>query len=331
MIKQIDNFILKDNFDENEFGICYKANDNNNLYAIKKINIQNKEFVNNEIKILKTMKSKYSIEFIELIEKNDYLYLILELCDGNLNDLLKKKNGNLDITTIFDIIFQLNEVLQLMHSKELEHINLKPENILIKNKNYFYIKLSDYILTKNFPNNNNSKFINNRSIYYQAPEVYQNKRNRKSNLWSIGLILYYLYFNQLPFIEDEDYFNPNKNVILKKTHFKILDDLISKLLIKNPNERINWDEYFNHPFNKQQIIEIHINKEKDEPNSNIINKDFQEQLKDSKILKIFLDGKIKLDFNFVYNKGKHKIIIIFNKNIKSCKLFSFCSDIFIHL
>ena len=146
----------------------------------------------------------------------------MELCDGNLNDLLKKKNGNLDITTIFDIIFQLNEVLQLMHSKEVDHINLKPENILIKNKIFFYIKLSDYILTKNFPNNNNSKFINNRSIYYQAPEVHQNKRNRKSNLWSIGLILYYLYFNQLPFIDDEDYFNQNNKIILKKTHFKIL-------------------------------------------------------------------------------------------------------------
>ena len=79
--------------------------------------------------------------------------------------------------------------------------------------------------------------------------------------------------------------------------------------------------------NKLQIIEIHINKEKDEPNSNIINKDFQEQLKDSKKLKIFLDGKKKLDFNLVYKKGKHKIIIIFNKNIKSCKLFNFCNDI----
>ena len=140
MIKQIDNYVLKDNFDENGIGICYKANDNNNnLYAIKKINIQNKESVNNEVKILKSMKSKYSIEFIELIEKNDYLYLVLELCDGNLNDLLKKKNKNLDITTIFDIIFQLNEVLQLMHSKEVDHINLKPENILIKNKIFFIL------------------------------------------------------------------------------------------------------------------------------------------------------------------------------------------------
>ena len=80
-----------------------------------------------------------------------------------------------------------------------------------------------------------------------------------------------MYFNQLPFIDKEDYFNLNNKIILKKTHFKILDDLISKLLIKNPDERINWDEYFNHPFNKQQIIEIYINLEKDKTINNLIN------------------------------------------------------------
>ena len=91
MLKKIGRYELNDKIDKNEFGICYKANDNNKLYAIKEINIQNKEFVDNEIKILKDMKSKYSIEFIELIEKKDYVYLITQLCDGNLNDLLKKK------------------------------------------------------------------------------------------------------------------------------------------------------------------------------------------------------------------------------------------------
>ena len=76
MSKRIGGYELKNNIDKNDIGICYKANDNNKLYAIKEINIQNKEFVDNEIKILKEMKSKYSIEFIELIKKNDYFYLI---------------------------------------------------------------------------------------------------------------------------------------------------------------------------------------------------------------------------------------------------------------
>ena len=154
MLKKIGKYVLKDKIIENEFEICYKSNDNHgNLYAIKKINIQNKEFVNEEIKSLDIMNSKYSVEIIELIEQNDYIYLVMELCDGNLNYLLEKKNGNLDITLIIEIILQLNEVLKLMQLKKIEHRNLKPENILIKNKNDIQIKLSDYMLTsKNFMN-----------------------------------------------------------------------------------------------------------------------------------------------------------------------------------
>jgi cell cycle serine/threonine-protein kinase CDC5/MSD2 len=129
---------------EGGFGICYMAKDENNkFYAIKKINIQNKEIVKKEIEILKIMKSKYSVNFLESIEKDDNIYIVMELCDGDLNDLLENKNENLDIITIIKIINQLNEVLKLMHSKKIEHRDLKPENILIK---YNYDYLFNYII-----------------------------------------------------------------------------------------------------------------------------------------------------------------------------------------
>ena len=66
----------------------------------------------------------------------------MELCDGNLKDLLEKKN-NLDIVTIIKITNQLNKVLKLMHSKQIEHRDLKLENILIK---YNYDYLFNYII-----------------------------------------------------------------------------------------------------------------------------------------------------------------------------------------
>ena len=142
MSKRIGGYELKNNIDKNDIGICYKTNDNNKLYAIKEINIQYKKFVDNEIEILKKMNSKYSVEFIESIEEGDNIYIVMELCDGDLNYLLDKYNGNLDITTIIGIIFQLNEVLKLMHSMKIEHRDLTPENILIKyiyNLNYIIV------------------------------------------------------------------------------------------------------------------------------------------------------------------------------------------------
>jgi len=122
MLKRVGKYILEKRFQKGTYGVCYKAKDDkDNKYAIKRIEKDNKEYIqniNNEIYILKAMKSKYSVEFIECIENEEYNYIVMELCDGDLNYLLKKKNGNIDILTIIKIITQLNEAFKLMQEKK---------------------------------------------------------------------------------------------------------------------------------------------------------------------------------------------------------------------
>ena len=260
MSEQIGKYYLLGKINEGGFGECFKGKDEeNNYYAIKKIYFRNEEeltSVINEINILKIMKSKYSVEYIDSIKTKDFYYIIMELCDGDLHYLIKKQNGNIDIITIIKILSQLNEVINLMHSKNIIHRDLKPENILIKfiNEEVFNIKLTDYGFAKSYEDK--SKFISNVGTkYFKAPEIFLNNGTSKSDLWSIGMIIYKLYFNQIPFKNEYEYINID-DVKLKKSENANLDDLISKLLIKDPNKRINWDDYFNHPFNKQKIIEI---------------------------------------------------------------------------
>ena len=81
----------------------------------------------------------------------------------------------------------------------------------------------------------------------QAPEVlFKKDYNEKADLWSIGVKLYFLYFNEYPF---------NENNILNGKIPKInlpeneeLKNLIISLLEVEPNKRISWDDYFIHPF-----------------------------------------------------------------------------------
>ena len=159
MSNRIGKYILEEKINKGGYGTCFRARDDkNNMYAIKKIEKENEENVSNiinEINILKIMKSKYSVEYIEHIVKNDYYYIVMELCDGDLNYLQKKMNGKIDLITIVKIITQLNEVIKLMHEKKIEHRDLKPENILIKfiDENDFNIKLTDYGLSKYYQSN----------------------------------------------------------------------------------------------------------------------------------------------------------------------------------
>ena len=208
MSKRIDKYILEEKLNKGGYAICYRARDEkDNKYAIKIIEKSNEKNIINEINMLKIMKSRYSVEFIEYIENDNYYFIVMELCDGDLNYLLEKK-GSLDIITIIKITIQLNEVLKLMHKKKIEHRDLKPENILIKFKNEddIDIKLTDYGLSKSYQSN--SKYSNNAigTMFYSPPEVYEDQGNSKSDLWSIGIILYYLYFKKLPFIIS-DFFN----------------------------------------------------------------------------------------------------------------------------
>ena len=77
--------------------------------------------------------------------------------------------------------------------------------------------------------------------------------NNKCDLWSIGIIIYQLLFNEFPYNGQTEYalLNNIKNLglrNLKKSEDIHLNDLIFRLLIRDIKERISWEEYFSHPF-----------------------------------------------------------------------------------
>ena len=81
-----------------------------------------------------------------------------------------------------------------------------------------------------------------------APEIeLMKKYSNKCDLFSIGITMYYLYFGNFP--RDRYRKNLNLNFIIEED--KLLEDLIKKLLIENPDERITWERYFDHDFFKQ--------------------------------------------------------------------------------
>ena len=92
-----------------------------------------------------------------------------------------------------------------------------------------------------------------------APEILEgsDKYDNKCDLWSIGIIIYQLFFQDYPYKGKTEMglYNCIKNLgqrILKLSNDSKLDDLIRKLLVSDPKKRITWEEYFNHPFFKEK-------------------------------------------------------------------------------
>ena len=94
-----------------------------------------------------------------------------------------------------------------------------------------------------------------------APEMLEGKNiyGYKCDLWSIGIIIYQLFFKEYPYKGETQvaiYKQIEKlgKTILKKTKNLKLDNLINSLLTIEPEKRINYEEYFNHPFFKENSI-----------------------------------------------------------------------------
>ena len=80
-----------------------------------------------------------------------------------------------------------------------------------------------------------------------APEIEKFKEYKNNcDLFSIGITIYNLYFGKLPY-DDERKLIHNFEI----EEDRKLEDLIKKLIKENPDERITWEDYFNHPFFKQ--------------------------------------------------------------------------------
>ena len=231
------------------------------MKKIKKI-YETKEEFENEINILKKLDGEYCINYIGHYETKNKYNLIMELCDGSLRDILnkyKEMNKGLSINIIKKILNQLNIVLKKMNEMKIIHRDIKPENILIKyidkNKEDFNIKLCDFGLYKEIKSTkiDLTKAGTNK---YMAPEVEDGEYNNKVDLWSIGVLIYELYYN--------DYIFKGKNAketsdnrynckIIKDIPDDNLNNLLNKL-IQLKDKRIDFVQYYNHIFLKKIII-----------------------------------------------------------------------------
>ena len=198
-----------------------------------------------EIMGMNIIRSPHSVKYYDCYSDNNFYYIVMEKCDEDLDSFMEKYKNGIPDSIIKDILLQLNKAFKEMHSKKLIHRDLKPQNILIKynSQNSFIVKLSDYGISREFVNKSFSSHIGTQ--IYMAPEVYVKKNYipTKCDLWAIGVIIYQLKFKEIDF----SFYQGN---IPKRFNNKLLDDLVRKLIVVDQNKRIDWNEYFNHPFFK---------------------------------------------------------------------------------
>ena len=222
---------------------------------------------NNEIKYMKICgeNNENSVKYYQHFDTDNEFVIIMELCDGNLVNFsgLKQK---FSINDIYELLCQLNNTFKIMKENKIAHRDLKLENILVKYENKektkYTFKITDYGVSKVFLSLSKRFSTKVGTINFMAPEVLDGEKyGVECDLWSLGVIIYLLYFQKLPYSQQTEialtnYIKKVGTKILLKSGNKNFDDLIRGLLTFNPEERLTWDNYFNHPFFGKNEIKI---------------------------------------------------------------------------
>ena len=255
------------------------------------------------------------------------------------------------------IVISLANALKIIHEKGVMHRDIKPYNIFIREEDGKQeIKLGNFRCSL-FIKDNISEPIG--TILYCAPEIIKNlEYDEKCDLWSLGITLFELYFDFLPYGDKvninkiKNYIYNPKNFIFKKSNIPSLDILFKRLLVIDPKDRMNFDEFFDYVLNdnfmKEGIIYVNDNPKykeiykiiQNEPQiefDNIVYEgeyDFEYlQVKNKKNILSFVERDHLTDImNFsngeINNDGKYNNIIYYDENIEKFSEKNQDSDFF---
>lgn len=134
---------------------------------------------------------------------DDMQFLVMEYVEGiTLRQYLIKK-GRLEVPTVISIVSQILATLDYLHSKGMVHGDIKPQNILLQASGR--IVLSDFGVARQSEENDtpdsDGKAVG--TVYYLSPEQARGREAcKRSDLYSLGVMMYEMVTGQLPFEGD---------------------------------------------------------------------------------------------------------------------------------
>lgn len=252
-ISQIGNYKIIKEIGEGAFGKAYLATHILlNINVVLKCGLIDDPNIVREIYYHKQLKHKNIVSLYEVIKTENHLWIALEYCQGGELYYYIYEKKRLELDECRNIFFQIVLGVKYVHSLNLSHRDLKLENILLADQKRTIVKLTDFGFIREF-NPQSRKFLSTicGTTVYMAPELLTGQKYSGFviDIWSMGVILYTMLNGMLPFDDDDEMKIQHKVINTEPMfydHVPIdVNQLISKMLLKDPNQRPSLNEILN--------------------------------------------------------------------------------------
>ncbi|KAM3143603.1 hypothetical protein pb186bvf_004365 [Paramecium bursaria] len=281
VVKKIANYLLYYQYKlgSGAFGQVFLGQEqgNGDIVAIKVISMElNDEkyllFVQQRIlketQIMRQINHPNIVRLLDVQRTQKNIYLIIEYCnEETLDQYVKKKCQNNEVQYLSEIqaLLIINQIVQgykSLHELRIVHRDLKPQNILI---NDGVIKICDFGLSTILECDMNQPILQSYAgtpLYMSSQILTRQQYSSKCDIWSLGIIFYEILYGRRPWIFDS---MTNMISIIENQQLQFPESpqvrqetkiLIKQMLALNEQDRISWEELFQHPYFNQQSEQI---------------------------------------------------------------------------
>ena len=250
----ISHYKILEKLGEGGMGVVYKAEDTklDRTVALKFLPPHLSASEQDKIRFVQEAKAAAALNhpnvcsIIDIQEHDGQMFIVMEFVDGQT---LREKRGSISFKQAVDVGIQIADGLAAAHDKGIVHRDIKPENIMVRKDGI--VQIMDFGLAKlRSASSKINRLTKEGSTVgtagYMSPEQVQGLDvDHRSDIFSLGILLYELFTGELPFkgVHETALLYEIVNVdvapmsAIKPEIDPELDRIVLECLDKDPNER----------------------------------------------------------------------------------------------